>query len=333
MITGHASLESAIESVKQMQIIGYEYKPLDIDHLLAFIRQVVDRKRAEQDLEKHREHMENTVREKTADLNKRISEVEQLNSGMVNLLEDLRISNENLEFKTQQLAATNKELDAFSYSVSHDLRAPLRAIAGFSQMLVEDYGGKLDEEGQRKLDVIQVSAREMGKLIDDLLAFARMGRKSLKISRFKISSLVEEVIKKFPLVEINKNVKLKLENIPSVLGDRAMIHEVLVNLLENAIKYSRPGEEPIIEVSAKTEGDQHIYSVKDNGVGFDMQYAEKLFQVFQRLHSAQEFEGTGIGLALVQQIIHRHGGSVWAEGKVNEGATFYFALPIRASDQ
>jgi two-component system sensor kinase len=288
---------------------------------------MIEHWQVEEELKKHREQLEELIQERTAELNKRILEVEQLNSSMVNLLEDLRTSNENLGLTTQQLSDANKELESFSYSVSHDLRAPLRAIDGFSQMLVEDYGNKLDEDGQHQLDVIQSSARDMGHLIDDLLAFSRLGRKEIKTSEIDMGILVEEVFEQIQVGETDRTARLNIDSLPPSKGDRSLIREVYVNLLTNAIKFAKSGETPVIEISGTVNGDENFYSVKDNGVGFDMKYADKLFQVFQRLHSAEEYEGTGIGLALIQRIIHRHGGRVWAEGKVDEGATFYFSLP------
>jgi len=291
--------------------------------------EMIQRWQVEEELKKHREQLEELIQERTAELDKRISEVEQLNSAMVNLLADLRVSNENLELTTRQLSDANKELESFSYSVSHDLRAPLRAIDGFSQMLVEDHGDKLDEGAQHHLDVIQNSARQMGQLIDDLLAFSRLGRKGMSMSEIDMGVLAQEVFEQLQLGETERTARLNIDTLPPANGDRAMIQEVLVNFLSNAMKFTRPGKAPVIEVTGTVDENETVYSVKDKGVGFDMKYADKLFQVFQRLHSAEEFEGTGIGLALVQRIIHRHGGRVWAEGKVNKGATFYFSLPNR----
>jgi len=290
-------------------------------------RDITERKRAEEELVKHREGLEELVQERTAELNSRVSDVEYLNRAMVNLLEDLRSSNANLETTTSRLAEANKELEAFTYSVSHDLRSPLRAISGFSRMLVEDYMDKLDSDGRHQLDVIQGSARDMGQLIDDLLAFSRMGRKEMSSSVIDMGGLVREVFEKLQLLPEASKARLKAEELAPAYGDLAMIREVFFNLLSNAIKFRKPQKAPVIEVGSRTEGEEQIYSVRDNGVGFDMKYVDKLFAVFQRLHSTEEFEGTGIGLALVQRIIHRHGGRVWAEGKVNEGATFYFTLP------
>ena len=221
----------------------------------------------------------------------------------------------------------NRELEAFAYSVSHDLRAPLRAVSGFSQMLAEDYGDKLDSDGRHQLEVIQAGARDMGQLIDDLLSFSRLGRTKMSASVIDMGGLVREVFEKLQLPEDKREVRLRVEELAATCGDRKMIFQVFINLLSNAIKFTKPREAAVIEVGCRAEGEEQIYSVRDNGVGFDMKYSDKLFRVFQRLHRKEEFEGTGIGLALVQRIIHRHGGRVWAESKVNEGATFYFTLP------
>ena len=239
--------------------------------------------------------------------------------------------NRNLERRvaerTVQLEAANKELEAFSYSVSHDLRTPLRAIDGFSRILLDDYTDKLDNEGKRLLNVVRDNTSRMGQLIDDILMFSRSSRLEMNFSTIDMEKLAREVFEELqPSIEHGK-LQLKIEAIPPATGDRAMMHQVFVNLLSNAIKFSRHREAAIIKVGGSIEGDEAVYYVKDNGAGFDMQYADKLFGVFQRLHSENEFEGTGIGLAIVKRIITRHDGRVWAEGKVNEGATIYFALP------
>lgn len=235
--------------------------------------------------------------------------------------------NEHLEKRTVQLEAANKELEAFSYSVSHDLRAPLRAIDGFSRILVEDYYDNLDDDAKRVLDVIRKNTQNMGQLIDDLLAFSRLGRKQIERSPIDMTELAADVSTQLNPVSAEKDVRLNLGSLPPAQGDPAMIRQVFVNLLSNAAKYSKPNDTVVIDVEGYSENGEQVYYVKDNGVGFDMNYANKLFGVFQRLHSAEEFEGTGVGLAIVQRIVHRHGGRVWAEGKVNEGATFYFTLP------
>ncbi|HTF05572.1 MAG TPA: ATP-binding protein, partial [Bacteroidia bacterium] len=238
----------------------------------------------------------------------------------------IRDLNRNLESNLRQLEAVNKELEAFSYSVSHDLRAPLRAINGYAQMMEEDFGSTLDEEGSRILATIKYNASRMGTLIDDLLTFSRLGRKEIQRSRINMVDLVEGV-----QIEIGKSIKhnadVRVHQLCEVDGDYALLHQVVFNLVTNAIKYSSKSEAPVIDISCVTKDNEIVFSVKDNGVGFNMQYYSKLFGVFQRLHSSDEFEGTGVGLAIVQRVIAKHGGRVWADGKTGEGATFCFSLP------
>ena len=245
--------------------------------------------------------------------------------------EQLRCFNTELEQRVEQrtrkLQEANQELEAFSYSVSHDLRAPLRAVDGFSRILLEDYANKLDDDGKRFLDVIRSNTQNMGRLIDDLLAFSRLSRKQLEASPVNMSELASDVFQQLKLALADQKIQFNLAPLPDITGDPALIRQVFVNLLSNAAKYSRPRAETVIDVNGRRENGDCIYSVRDNGVGFDMTYAAKLFGVFQRLHSVEEFEGTGVGLAIVQRIIHRHGGRVWAEGALDEGATFYFSLP------
>ena len=239
--------------------------------------------------------------------------------------------NEELERRvverTEQLQAANKELEAFSYSVSHDLRAPLRAIDGYTRILVEDYEAILDAEGKRICSVISNEARRMGQLIDDLLAFSRLGRKEMFRSKIDMKALAGSVFDELLKGQDPGRIDFQLAKLPSTRGDLALIQQVWVNLLANAIKFTSKKDRAVIEVGCKQSKDENTYFVRDNGAGFDMEYANKLFGVFQRLHSESEFEGTGVGLAIVQRIIHRHGGRVWAEGEMEKGATFYFALP------
>ena len=226
----------------------------------------------------------------------------------------------------ESLQAANKELDGFTYSVSHDLRAPLRAIDGFSMMVLEDYADKLDDEGRRKLGVIRSSTQKMGQLIDDLLAFSRLGRKEMVNAPIDMEALVRGAWTELSVINPGRRLQLSVQSLPHATGDQTLIKEVVLNLLSNAVKFTKHRQNAIVEVGAYPEGQTNVYFVKDNGAGFDMQYYDKLFGVFQRLHSADEFEGTGVGLAIVERIIHRHGGRVWAKGKVDEGATFYFTL-------
>jgi PAS domain S-box-containing protein len=234
---------------------------------------------------------------------------------------------ETVSKRTEELRKTNKELEDFSYSISHDLRAPLRIIDGFGQILLEDHLETLDEEGQKNIQVIMKSARKMGRLIDDLLNFSKSGKSEIRMSVVDMNELVKEVLSELRTSGIVIPANFKLNKLRAAKGDANLLVQVWTNLISNAIKYSGAKENPVIEIGTIEKNDKCIYYVKDNGAGFDMQYADKLFGVFQRLHREEEFAGTGVGLALVQRIIFRHGGSIWAEAKENEGAVFYFTLP------
>jgi light-regulated signal transduction histidine kinase (bacteriophytochrome) len=231
-----------------------------------------------------------------------------------------------LEVKAAQLEASNKELESFTYSVSHDLRAPLRAIDGFGLMLEEDYGAVLDHEGRRLLSVMRDSSRRMGELIDDLLAFSRLSHAALNAAEVNVEVLVREVIGDLTHGGATR-CEFDVGALAPAYGDRGLLRQAWVNLLSNAVKYSSTVERPRVEVRSRVDGDQTFYTIRDNGVGFDMQYAHKLFGVFQRLHAAEEFAGTGVGLAIVQRIVARHGGRVWAESELKRGALFSFSLP------
>jgi PAS domain S-box-containing protein len=228
--------------------------------------------------------------------------------------------------RTAQLEAANKELEAFSYSVSHDLRAPLRAVDGFSQAVIEDFGPQLPEGGRRYLQTIREGSQRMAALIDDLLAFSRLGRQPLNKRPVDTRQLVHECLEELKPQQADRRVEIKVGELPSCSGDRALLKQVLLNLLSNALKYSRQREPAVIEIGYRREKSGDTYFVCDNGTGFDMRYASKLFGVFQRLHRAEDYEGTGVGLAIVQRIVHRHGGRVWAEAALDRGATFYFTL-------
>ncbi len=231
-----------------------------------------------------------------------------------------------LERANRELRVANNELESFGYSVSHDLRAPLRAIDGFSHALLEDHSESLDAEARRLLTTVRANTQRMSRLIDDLLAFSRLGRKELAMAPVDLTSLAQTVVEDLQKGSGEHRARVSVAPLPPARGDRALLHLVLTNLIGNAFKFACRRAEPRIEVGAQTEDGETVYYVRDNGVGFDMRYADKLFGVFQRLHPAEEFEGTGVGLALVQRIVQRHGGRVWGEGKVNEGATLYFTL-------
>jgi signal transduction histidine kinase len=241
----------------------------------------------------------------------------------------LDILNQELRARAVQIEAANKELESFSYSVSHDLRAPLRHVHGYVEMLQRATDGQLSDKAKRYLKTISDASIEMGQLIDDLLAFSRMGRVDMQETRVALEPLVREVVAAVERHARDRNITWKISPLPEVQGDPSMVKQVLINLIENSVKYTRKREHAVIEIT--TAGEEHgqtIFCVKDNGAGFDMKYAHKLFGVFQRLHRADEFEGTGIGLATVRRIIARHGGRTWAEGKLGEGASFYLTLKV-----
>jgi PAS domain S-box-containing protein len=247
--------------------------------------------------------------------------------------EEIRLLNAGLEervaLRTDELAAANRELEAFAYSVSHDLRAPLRAIDGFSRILLEDYAADLSPDAEEYLHLVRSNTQQMGHLIDDLLSFSRLNRQPLKKHRVQMEALVRQVLSELQHEQEGRDVIIKLSNLPDCFADSALLKQVLVNLLTNALKFTAQCEKAVIEIGwqdSELEGIGPVYFVKDNGVGFDMKYDHKLFKVFQRLHRAEDYEGTGVGLAIVQRIIQRHGGRVWAEGALNQGATFFFTL-------
>ena len=242
--------------------------------------------------------------------------------------EEIGRLNEALVRRAEQIESINRDLESFAYSVSHDLRVPLRAIDGFSRLVLKQYENKLDDEGKRLLNVVRDNTARMGQMIDDILAFSRTGSLVISKSEVNMENLARAALEELAQNLAGRDVKIEIDRLPPTHGDVAMLRQVWVNLLANAVKFTRQTPAALIEVGSVTKGTEIVYYVKDNGVGFDMQYADKLFGVFQRLHGVEEFEGTGIGLATVKRIITRHGGRVWAEGKVNEGATFYFALPV-----
>jgi len=267
-----------------------QFEPVP-DGVIILSSDITKEKAAEQELKMHREH-----------------------------LEDIVVS------RTEELETVNKELEAFSYSVSHDLRAPLRHIAGFIELLQNDISGTLNEKHQRYFNNIITSVKRMGNLIDDLLSFSRMGRVEMHRSKVNLDNLVKESIKDLKEDLLNRKITWEIEPLPIIEGDSAMLKQVFLNLLSNAVKFTSKKEEAVIRIGVNEVDGKNIFYVKDNGAGFNMKYVDKLFGVFQRLHSNAEFEGTGIGLANVKRIIHRHEGNIWAEGKVDKGTSIFFTL-------
>jgi signal transduction histidine kinase len=240
--------------------------------------------------------------------------------------QDLRHTNELLKRQTVELSETNNELESFSYSVAHDLRAPLRQIGGYSKVLLQEHGPRLDQEAQRYLEKTADGARKMGRLVDDLLSLSKIGRQELALQAIPLDSLLRQVVEELASECSGREVEWRIGELFNAECDPGLMKQVFVNLLSNAVKYTSKKERAVIEVGHIWQNDQRVVFVRDNGVGFEMQYMGKLFGVFQRLHKARDFEGTGVGLAIVQRIIRKHGGRVWAEAELDVGAAFFFTL-------
>ena len=324
--TRQSAAQANLRETKQVALVGAVASFAMLTWVFVLLlRENGRRRQAEGALQKSNEELELRVRQRTAELTQVLVGYKQAEQEIKKLNEELE---QRVAERTAQLEAANKELEAFSYSVSHDLRAPLRHIGGFVEMLREEASSALNEKSRQHLQVITESTNQMGSLIDNLLAFSRMGRAEVKRTQVNMDDLMKEVLKEARREAEGRTIEWEMDPLPAVLGDRSMLRQVWVNLISNALKYSRPRERARIQVRcSKNRANEWQFSVHDNGAGFDMQYADKLFGVFQRLHQVEEFEGTGIGLANVRRIVHRHGGRTWAEGKLNEGATFYFTLP------
>lgn len=286
MMTGHGTIATAVET---MQVGAFDYilKPFKLSAILP----VLSRALAVRQMRVQNAELQNRVRERTA-----------------------------------ELEAANKELEAFSHSVSHDLRAPLRAIGGFASLVKQDCHALLPPRSQQHLQTVITSVSQMNRLVDDLLKFSRFIRQPLTKQTVVVSDLVAEVLPELRVGQEGPRVEVKVGPLPDCQADPVLLKQVFVNLLSNAFKFSRGKETPVVEVGCRVEAGKAVYFVRDNGAGFGMKFAEKLFGVFQRMHRQEEFEGTGIGLSIVQRIIHRHGGRIWAEAEVGKGATFYFTL-------
>jgi PAS domain S-box-containing protein len=304
----------------------------NLEKIIHITTDVTARKQAEQRYVRQQEELEAVIRTRTQELSEKITESEQLNLALSNLLEDSQASNEFLEHTSLKLTEANQELEAFTYSVSHDLRAPLRAVGGFSQILRESYAEYLPDEATPYLDRVIEGSFQMDQLIKDLLNLSRVGRAPLNIRRSNLGEVVDQVVNELLLEQGDSRIKFVIDEFPDCKIDPALLKQVYTNLISNAIKFSGQIDQPEIHIGVQGElehsQDEIVYFVRDNGVGFDMKYVDKLFGVFQRLHPHEKFEGTGVGLAIVRRIIHRHGGRVWAEGELDKGATFFITLPV-----
>jgi signal transduction histidine kinase/CheY-like chemotaxis protein len=335
-------------------------KPINESELIAQVTAMIRIKQSETFVRQENVRLEKLVEKRTSDLKKQLEEkilteialqksFEELKISKLasmNLLEDIKMEmsqrksaeekikrlNEELEervtLRTKQLETANRELESFSYSVSHDLRAPLRAIDGFSKFVLEGYEAKLDQEGKRLLNLIRSNTRKMDQLITDILALSRVTRSEHKVSKIDMNKMVISMYSECVAPDIRKKLSFTIDKLPDAFGDPTYLKQVWTNLILNAVKFSSKKKKPVIKIGGHTENGFNIYFIKDNGAGFNPDYAHKLFGVFQRLHKTDEFEGTGVGLAIIQRIILRHNGKVWAEGKEGSGATFYFSLPL-----
>jgi len=288
---------------------------------------ITEQKKAEDELQILQTDLKKKVQEQTVELENKIKTLAESEKAMLFMVEDLNKVSTELKNERKQLKQANKDLEAFSYSVSHDLRAPLRAISGFIRIMLEDHGNELDDEGKRLAEVINNNAKKMGKLIDDLLTFSRLGKKAITPNNIDMKTMVNSIYHEVTDAQQRKQIEFKIGDIPDITADTNMMRIVWANLISNAVKFTSNNKKPVIKVEAEAKDNLITYRIKDNGIGFEPEFADNLFKVFQRLHSEKDYSGTGVGLALVKRIIEQHNGSIAANSKPGKGATFYFSLP------
>jgi len=319
----HKSGRIVYTYVSSLMVRDITGKPL---YFFSQIRDISKQKESEFELIKHKEELESLIVERTKELNDKTLTLERSQQALTFLLEDVNDIKKQLEISNLKLLDSNKELESFSYSVSHDLKAPLRAVIGFSQILNEDFAPQLGSESKRYIGIIKENAENMGTLINDLLEFSRMGRAELHKTQVNLYLLGERVKSELMMGIKDRDLTINILEMPEVNADEKLIYHVIQNLLSNAVKYTGKVEKAVVEFGCISKNNENIFYVKDNGIGFDMKYSEKIFDVFQRLHSVEEFPGTGIGLSIVKRIINKHKGKIRVESEINKGTTFFFTV-------
>lgn len=294
------------------------------EDLLAEVR---ERKRAEAELQEHRRHLEEVIEERTRELLESNVKLQTEAAERRHAEEEVRKLNYDLERRASELESAYRDMESFSYAASHDLKAPIHRIKGFAEVLWRESSGRLDENGRDSLNRIAANANKMRQLVEDLLAFSSISAKELQRSEVHMDALLKSTYDEVRDTGELRDIRLVVKKLPPAYGDSSLLRQVLLNLLSNAVKFTRTRETALIEVGCETGDNENIYYVKDNGIGFDMQFADKLFGLFQRIHISKDIEGTGVGLVIVKKIIEKHGGRVWAEGRPEQGAIFYFSLP------
>jgi PAS domain S-box-containing protein len=319
----HKSGEILYGSVTTSLVMDSNNQP---NHMFAQIRDITDQKQYEIELAHHKNELESLIKGRTRELDNKALKLEKSQQALTFLLEDVNDIKKQLEISNSKLLVVNKELESFSYSVSHDLKAPLRAVIGFSQILNEDFASQLNQESKRYIGLIKDNAENMGALINDLLSFSRMGRTELQKTKVNLHTITERVKIELQTDIHDRNITFCIEPMPLINADEKLMYHVMLNLISNAVKFTSKVENAIVELGCTSQNKQNEFYIKDNGIGFDMKYVDKIFDVFQRLHRVEDFPGTGIGLSIVQRIIHKHEGKIWVESKINKGTTFFFTI-------
>lgn len=332
-VTAISDADASISHGYALGAVDYILSPIVPEILRTKVTVFIELYKRTSDAKRQAEELERRVRERTAELARLNKELHDEIAERKLAEEQILKLNEELERRvterTAQLTETLKELEAFTYSVSHDLKAPLRHIDGFATVLASTLASKLDDESRKQLEIISRSAKQLGRLIEDLLNLSRISRTQLSITTIDMGALFKEVIQDLHAYDPTREITWRIESLPCINGDKDLLRSAVTNLLSNALKYTRKQPNTVVEIGTLPDHQkEHVFFVRDNGIGFDMSYISKLFGVFQRLHAAEDYEGTGVGLANVRRIIERHGGTTWAEGTPNAGATFYFSLPM-----